>query len=260
MPGSIKVIEGIRPDWPAPPNVGAFSSFRYPGHSLPPYDSFNLGDHVGDDVQAVANNRLQLINALELPGAPAWLKQVHGKRVVEASEVTSGTEGDASYTSRIGVTCVVLTADCLPVLICDRHGTQVAAVHAGWRGLAGGVIEATVKVMQTQVKDLMVWLGPAIGPASFEVGDEVRQTFVDHSDQAATAFRPAQQSGSGQHWYADIYLLARQRLNDLGVTEIYGGQWCTYRDDKHFFSYRRDGVTGRMATLIRLTATTETKS
>lgn len=242
----------ITPDWPAPPHVRAASTTRLGGVSAAPYGSFNLGDHVGDDPAHVSANRARLITSLQLPNSPAWLKQVHGARVVDAA----GDErtADAAYTAQSGIVCSVLTADCLPLLLCDAQGARVAAVHAGWRGLAAGVIEAAVDVMGDE-KNLLAWLGPAIGPKAFEVGSEVREVFMAHDAKAQQAFRPA----GGGRWLADIYQLARQRLAARGVACVYGGGECTYSDAERFYSYRRDGKTGRMATLIWLEADTRGK-
>jgi YfiH family protein len=223
---------------------------RQGGVSSAPWDSFNLGDHVGDDPQHVAANRARLRQ--NLPAEPLWLKQVHGARVVDAA-VTSDLEADAAFTRNPATICAVLTADCLPVLFCDRAGSVVAAAHAGWRGLASGVLEAAVAAMGVAPEDVLAWMGPAIGPRAFEVGDEVRQVFVRQHAEAASAFTPQPSSAeSKQKWLADIYQLARLRLNHAGVTSIYGGGRCTYGEPGEFFSYRRDGVTGRMAALIWL--------
>lgn len=232
-------------DWPAPATVRAVSTTRHGGVSAAPYDSLNLGDHVGDDPAAVTENRARLARALELPTPPVWLRQVHGTQVIAAA--AGGCEADAAHTQQAGVVCAVLTADCLPLLLCNSAGTQVAAVHAGWRGLAAGVIEAALDSMG-EPKHLMAWLGPAIGPAAFEVGDEVRAAFLAQDASAQAAFRP---SPTGR-WLADIYQLARVRLAARGVNRIYGGHWCTYSDAERFYSHRRDQVSGRMATLIWL--------
>ena len=236
----------ILPDWPAPPGVRALSTTRKGGVSRAPWDSFNLGAHVGDDPAAVAANRARLRR--ELPAEPTWLTQVHGARCVDAAAATSGVEADASFTRQRGVVCAVLTADCLPLLLCDGQATVVGVAHAGWRGLAAGVIEATVAAMGEPGMRLMAWLGPAIGPQAFEVGDEVRELFVARDPQSARAFAAA---GSGK-WLCDIQRLARRRLNALGVERVSGAGCCTVRDAERFFSYRRAGVTGRMASLIWL--------
>lgn len=239
-------MEYLAPAWPAPPKVRALATLRAGGASRPPYDGFNLGDHVGDDPAAVAANRAEL--RAVLPGAPLWLRQVHGARVVDAGSADGVPEADGSVARRAGTVCAVMTADCLPLLLCDRAGTVVGAAHAGWRGLAGGVVEATVRAMAVAPEDLLVWLGPAIGPHAFEVGGEVRETFMRLAPEAASAFLDL----GGNKWLADIYLLARQHLARAGVTEVHGGEYCTYTDAARFYSYRRDGVTGRMASLVWL--------
>lgn len=241
-------LECIVPQWPAPQSVRALQTTRLGGVSRPPYDSLNLGTHVGDDPLAVAANRNRL-SAL-VPGEPVWLEQVHGIRVEQADVVGCAPTADACVSRRPRGVCVVMTADCLPVLLCDKAGTVVAAAHAGWRGLADGVIESTVQAMQAAPADLMAWLGPAIGPQAFEVGPEVRTAFVAHDPAAAAAFLP-----HDGKFLADLYQLARQRLAGLGVTGVYGGDLCTYSDPQRFFSYRRDGRTGRMASMIWLERT-----
>jgi YfiH family protein len=237
----------LQPDWPATPGVNSLMTTREGGVSDAPWDSFNLGDHVGDDPGHVAANRARLRQ--QLPAEPGWLKQVHSATVVEAGAGLA--EADAAFTRQAGRVCAVLTADCLPVLFCDRAGSVVAAAHAGWRGLAGGVLEATVKAMQVPPGEVLAWLGAAIGPQAFEVGDEVRQAFVTQHPEAAVAFLPHPASAPGK-WLADIYQLARIRLNHVGVHAIYGGGRCTFNEAESFYSYRRDGVTGRMAALIWL--------
>jgi len=237
----------LLPTWPAPAGVFSLMTTREGGVSCPPWDSFNLGDHVGDDTAHVAENRARLRR--QLPAEPAWLKQIHSATVVDAgSDVLTA---DASITRQAGCVCAVLTADCLPVLFCDRAGRVVAAAHAGWRGLAQGVLEATVAAMQVPPGEVLAWMGAAIGPHAFEVGDEVRQAFIKQHPEAAAAF-VQQPSGVSGKWLADIYQLARIRLNRVGVQEIYGGGRCTFNEADRFYSYRRDGVTGRMASLIWL--------
>jgi YfiH family protein len=236
----------IIPDWPAPENVRTLQTTRLGGVSVAPYASFNLGDHVGDAPQAVAQNR-QLLASL-MPSEPVWLQQVHGTVVADAGSASCLVQADASVARHRGAVCVVMTADCLPVLLCDEDGTVVAAAHAGWKGLAAGVIESTVQAMGIEPHKLMAWLGPAISQRAFEVGDDVRNLFITQHAQAAEAFLP----GINGKWLADIYLLAQQRLHTLGISRVYGGEHCTYSDSARFFSYRRDGVTGRMATFIWL--------
>ena len=232
------------PDWPAPNNVRTLQTTRNGGTSAAPYASFNLGDHVGDVPLAVERN-LMLLQPL-LPSEPVWLKQVHGTVVADAGNAACWPQADACITSHPGAVCVVMTADCLPVLLCDDQGSVVGAAHAGWRGLCDGVIEQTVRAMNVPPQNLMAWLGPAIGPQAFEVGEEVRTAFVAQQPEAAAAFVP----GDKNKWFADIYQLAGLRLGALGITRIYGGGLCTYADQKRFFSYRRDGTTGRMGTFI----------
>ncbi len=236
------------PDWPAPANVRACTTTRHGGVSLAPYTSFNLGKHVGDVMENVTTNRAQLKQRLNLPSPPVWLTQVHGTQVVDAASAVPDCTADASYARQAGAVCAVLTADCLPVLLCNREGSMVAAAHAGWRGLASGVIEATVTALRAPPESLMAWMGPAIGPQAFEVGGEVREVFITHDPQAAAAFTPT----PGGRWLADIYLLARQRLAHQGVTAVYGGGECTFTDARRFYSFRREKVTGRMASLIWL--------
>jgi YfiH family protein len=243
------VIELIRPDWPAPPTVRAVSTTRAGGVSVAPYASLNLGIHVGDDPEAVAENRRRLRAAL--PSEPAWLQQVHGTTVLalDGRAFQEPPEADAAWTRSRGVVCAVMTADCLPVLFCDRAGTAVAAAHAGWRGLATGVLEATVAAMGVPPADLIAWMGPAIGPAAFEVGDEVRAAFVTDDPRNASAFVPGAAPGK---WLGDIFQLARIRLARIGVHRVHGGDVCTVSDAGRFFSHRRDRVSGRQATLIWL--------
>jgi YfiH family protein len=236
----------IFPDWPAPPNVKALQTTRNGGLSAAPYDTLNLGLHVGDDPARVNRNRQSL--APFVPSEPVWLEQVHGTIVADADMAGCRVQADASIARKRGSVCVVMTADCLPVLLCDKQGSVVGAAHAGWKGLAAGVIEATVQAMNVPPQDLMAWFGPAISQEAFEVGGEVRATFAAAQPQAISAFMP----GQNGKWLADIYALARIRLNAMGITQIYGGDHCTYSESHKFFSYRRDGVTGRMGTFIWL--------
>ncbi|MCE9633611.1 MAG: peptidoglycan editing factor PgeF [Methylophilales bacterium] len=238
--------ELIPVDWPAPANVRSLQTTRTGGFSVAPYDSLNLGDHVGDDALTVTRNR-QSLNDI-LPSEPVWLEQVHGVEVVVAETASCKPCADACISRTKNAVCVTMTADCLPVLLCDQAGTVVAAAHAGWRGLADGVIEATVKAMNVAPGSLMAWLGPAIGSQAFQVGEDVRDAFLSHDAKASAAFT----STASNKYLADIYQLARQRLNALGITQLYGGGLCTYTDQKRFFSFRRDGATGRMASLIWL--------
>ncbi|HUF20402.1 MAG TPA: peptidoglycan editing factor PgeF [Burkholderiales bacterium] len=236
----------IVPHWPAAATVRALITTRAGGSSRGPYKSLNLGNRVNDSADAVAANRAILRSLL--PAEPAWLNQVHGTRVVEADAVTTPVEADASFTRSPGTVCTMLVADCLPVLLADRHGSVVAAVHAGWRGLAAGVIESAIAAMTCPPDQLIAYLGPAIGADAFEVGEDVRQAFLSHDSLARQAFRPH----APDKWLADLFLLARQRLAASGVSAVYGGGLCTFSDPQRFFSHRRDRVTGRMAALIWL--------
>jgi len=243
--------EFVAIDWPASANVRAFQTTRTGGFSFAPYDSLNLGDHVGDDALTVVRNRQSLNDVL--PSEPVWLEQVHGVEVVIAEQASCKPRADACISRAKNAVCASMTADCLPVLLCDQAGTVVAAAHAGWRGLADGVLEETVKAMNVSPNSLMAWLGPAIGPQAFEVGEDVRDAFISHDSAASTAFILHTSPLTPNKYLADIYQLARQRLNALSITQIYGGGLCTYTDQTRFFSFRRDGVTGRMASLIWLT-------
>jgi hypothetical protein len=240
----------FKADWPAPLNVKTAISTREGGVSLPPYAGLNLGSHVHDRPEAVAQNRQLFRQEAKMPAEPLWLNQVHGTDclLLEHTDFSAGpVTADASTTKTKGLVSVVLTADCLPVLFCDLDGTQVAAAHAGWRGLVDGVLEQTL-VQFPDPRRVMAWLGPAIGPSAFEVGDEVRQAFVEKDAKADAAFA-AVPDKTGK-WLADLYQLARFRLNASGVTQLYGGGFCTYSDPQRFYSYRRDGQTGRMASCI----------
>jgi YfiH family protein len=239
----------IAPDWPAATRVKALTTTRHGGVSQGPYASLNLADHVGDAADDVRQNRLAIRRQLNLPKPPVWLHQVHGDTVVDAAHCGQCPSADASFAAQARVVCAVLTADCLPVLFCDREATRIAAAHAGWRGLAAGVLESTVRALDIDPERLLAWMGPAIGPAAFEVGGEVRRSFVDRQAEAARAFLPR----ANGRWLADLYALARIRLLAVGVSAVYGGGLCTFSDRERFYSYRRDGVTGRMASLIWLT-------
>ncbi|MDR1646894.1 MAG: peptidoglycan editing factor PgeF [Zoogloeaceae bacterium] len=238
--------EFIVPDWPVPAGVRALQSTRLGGVSTAPYADFNLGGHVGDAPEAVAENRALLRAAL--PADPFWLVQVHGFRVMDLDAMPAHGEADAALSRRPDCVCAVMTADCLPVLFCDQGATVVAAAHAGWRGLCAGVLEATLAAMRVPAGEILAWLGPAIGREAFEVGGEVRAAFVARDRAAASAFR---ERGNGK-FLADLYALAQQRLNAAGVMAIHGGGFCTVSEARRFFSYRREGRTGRMASLIWL--------
>lgn len=236
----------IPADWPAPATIRAGTTLRTGGVSQAPFDSLNLGGSSGDSPRAVARNRARLRQSLALPGEPAWLAQVHGTHVADAAG-PAAVEADASVAESAEAVCVVLTADCLPVLFCDRAGSCWAAAHGGWRGLAAGVLEAAIARLPVPAGDLLAWLGPAIGPAAFEIGQDVRDAFCSQHPQDAAAFTPAARAGK---YLADIYLLARLRLGRAGVTAVYGGHRCTYSEPDKLYSYRRDGDTGRMASLV----------
>lgn len=238
--------ELIRPDWPAPANVHGLATTRSGGCSAGAWAGLNLGAHTGDDRDAVERNRAVLREQAALPAAPHWLNQVHGNAVVTLPTASLTPTADASCSAIADTVCAVLTADCLPVLFCNRAGSWVAAAHAGWRGLCDGVLEQTVAAYPGKSAELLAWFGPAIGPSAFEVGPEVCAAFVAHDGAAAAAF----QVGHGDRFYANLYLLARQRLQAAGVTAIYGGGLCTFTEPARFYSYRRDKQTGRQATLI----------
>lgn len=236
----------ILPDWPASGHVRAVVTTRIGGESRGAYASLNLSDSVGDDPAAVSANRATLADWLTLPQEPVWLRQIHGNTVVDAAKVSAGVAADAAYTDISGIVCVVTTADCLPVFFCDRQGNQVAVAHAGWRGLAAGVLAAIVEAFSLPPEQLYAWLGPAIGPENFEVGEEVRSVFLKRQRSNISAFVPS----SHGRWLADIYQLANNDLRAVGVEKIFGGGLCTYTDAQRFYSYRRDRTTGRMASLI----------
>ena len=237
---------GFTPDWPAPPNVRAWVTQR---GSAARYGALNLALHVGDDATSVAANRARLRAALELPSEPRWLEQVHGVRVLDLDR-ERGSQADGAVTSRAGVVCVVMTADCLPVLLCDRGGRRVGVAHAGWRGLLDGVLPAAVAAFGLDPNDLLAWLGPAISQASYEVGAEVRDAFVAHDGAASQRFAP----NARGRWQADLYGLARDSLAAAGVAAVHGGGFCTYKGADRFFSHRREAPCGRMASLVWLDA------
>jgi len=234
------------PAWTAPNTVSALSTTRQGGVSVAPFDSFNVGLHVGDDEQAVLANRALLTN--QLPKPAVWLNQTHSSDVVvidEESDLSQVRSADALYTRLVKQPLAIMTADCLPVLLCSSSGDEVAAVHGGWRGLAKGILANTVSHFQAPASDIIVWLGPAIGPLQFEVGQEVKECFCSQNPVHQQAF-----TAKHEKYMADIYLLARQQLAQLGVVKIHGGEHCTVTEKSQFFSYRRDGQTGRMASLI----------
>ena len=236
-------------DWPAPAHVKACVSTRYGGVSSGAFSSFNMGDHVGDLAEKVIKNRARLLHLCGLRRVGQWLRQVHGVAVVEAKDDGKVREADAVFSREKQMPCVVMTADCLPVFFTDTKGSVVAVAHAGWRGLATGVLEETVAALNVPVKDLLVWLGPAIGRHYFEVGSEVRREFIDHNLACDEGFKPNYHSRG--KYFADLYKLARIRLKHIGCTEVYGGNYCTWKDPR-FYSYRKEGTTGRMASVIWL--------
>jgi polyphenol oxidase len=250
----------LLPEWPAPAGVRAAFTLRTGGVSAAPYDSLNIGAAIGDSPEAVAENRRRVAQALRLPGEPRWLEQVHGSQVVTLGGVAAVDsvgassfvaaedvpKGDASVVVGPGRVCAIRVADCMPVLFAARDGSAVGAAHAGWRGLAGGVLEATVERLGVPASQLIAWMGPAIGQANFEVGDEVRAAFMATDPDAASAFLP----NARGRWQCDLYTLARRRLAAMGVAGVYGGGWCTFADTERFFSFRRNAQTGRMAALI----------
>jgi YfiH family protein len=253
----------IIPDWPAPAQVKAAVTTRKGGVSLPPYDSFNLASHVNDNPEHVAQNRVLLKHTLQLPNEPLWLNQTHSNIVIHAGQHKPGIEADACIATEPGHVCAVLTADCLPILVCNKQGTRVQAIHAGWQGIAKRVIEASIAAYPGEKTDLLVYLGPAIGPESFEVQSDVVEACTADLTSAQKqmfikkCFKPV--AGKEGHYLGDLYELGRQRLYKCGVTQVYGGNFCTYTDRDRFYSYRRDGKigtgkTGRMASLIWLAA------
>jgi YfiH family protein len=241
-------VSWLEPDWPAPARVRALSTWRTGGVSAAPHASLNLGDHVGDSPERVAENRRRLATAAGLPSEPVWLSQVHGTSVADLDAAGPSGSADAAFTRHGGRVCAILTADCLPVLLATESGDLVGAAHAGWRGLAAGVIEATVGAMAVPPRSLLAWLGPAIGPAHFEVGPEVREAFLTGDSGAEAAFV----ANARGRFMADLGALGRRRLEALGVSRVYGGGECTFAAGERYFSHRRDGLTGRQATLIWL--------
>jgi polyphenol oxidase len=244
------VIPVLIPDWPAPARVRSAMTLRTGGVSAAPCDTLNLGTHVGDDPSAVMENRKRVRESLHLPSEPVWLEQVHGTSVLNLDEHSSATpaRADAATTRIVGKVCAIQVADCMPILLASSDGKVIGAAHAGWRGLAGGVLEATVAALAQPPGSLIAWLGPAISQPHFEVGDEVRAAFVETDSKAAAAFT----RNARDRWQCDLYTLARQRLTALGIRHISGGGWCTYAESERFFSFRRDGRCGRMAALIWL--------
>ncbi|MEF1312218.1 peptidoglycan editing factor PgeF [Vibrio mytili] len=238
-------MKTIIPNWPAPKNIKAFASTRQGGFSTGPYRGLNLGTHVGDNLSHVEKNRQWLVQQMNMPSSPIWLNQTHSTVIADVADSTSEVlDADGCFTSSPQVICSAMTADCLPVLLSNTLGTQVAAVHAGWRGLANGIVENALGLFSGEV---MAWLGPAIGSAVFEVGEDVLQAFVDFDPQAQLAFTPRDVEGK---WLADMSMLATQRLNKAGVSQVFDSGLCTLQNSDDFYSYRRDGITGRQATFI----------
>lgn len=247
------MIKLIKPDWNAPENVHAFTTTRIGEFSLKPYDSFNLAHHVNDDINKVKKNRKRLIEFANLPSEPIWLNQTHSTRALNLDmerDQAPIVDSDASYTTKKNIVSAVLTADCLPILFCNNKGTEVASCHAGWKGLLDGVITSTVNALSSNPEDIMAWFGPAIGRDSFEVGEELKQEFIAKNKANEIAFRRIE--SAKDKFYSDIYQLARLELNNLGIESIFGGEYCTVKQEELFYSYRRDNVTGRMASLIWL--------
>lgn len=243
----------LHADWPQPPGVHACTTLRHgAGVSQPPFDSFNMGMRCGGDTDAVIANRQLLVELAALPSQPHWLRQVHGVDVVRfdaapaSANAWEQAQADASVTATRGTVLAVLTADCLPVVFAAADGSEIAAAHAGWRGLAGGVLEATIAAMKTSPENIVAWLGPAAGPDAYEIGEDVFTAFKSRDARSAIAFAATRRG----HWRIDLYALARMQLQDLGVTHISGGVGCTISDPGRFYSHRRDGLTGRMATVV----------
>jgi YfiH family protein len=250
MAATINTLEFIYPDWPAPAHVKAVTTTRHGGFSVGPYATFNLSNLVGDEPGSVRRNRALLRDALSLPSDPLWLTQVHGSRVIDAFDAGPGEEADGCVTGTAGVVCAVLTADCLPILLCDRRSTRIGVLHAGWRGLAAGIVEEGLRRIQVPSANLLAWLGPAIGPSAYEVGDDVRRAFLAQDKDMAESFTAVPNRPG--HWLADLYDIARRRLRAQGVHAVHGGLRCTLRERNLFYSHRRDGTCGRMASLIWL--------
>lgn len=248
----------IKPDWPAPPNVKAYSTTRLKGHSKPPFDYFNLSFTVGDDAEAVKKNHGLLVTELQLRVEPVWFKQVHGTTAVNidlllianhTSDLSENAphEADACFTSNPHKVCAIKTADCIPILVCNKHGTEVAAIHAGWRGLLAGVIDSTVKSLSSPPGQLMAWLGPAIGQEHFEINEQIRIDFLVNDQQNRDCFVLKNEN----HWFANLHRIATHQLNRCGIKDVFGGEYCTFTQSDLFYSHRRDrGITGRMASLI----------
>ncbi len=240
------MLDLIIPDWPAPHWVKAYTTTRIGGFSRAPYNSLNIAAHVGDNLDDVSKNRQLLKKKLHLKKPIVWLEQIHGNTAISADHPLDSFAADGIYSRTEQTICAVQTADCLPLLVCSFSSYYVAAIHAGWKGLSNGIIETTINALALPPSDILVWLGPAIGPQAFIVGEEVFQSFVDKDPTAEIAFQPLQ----NKQWQANLYKLAELRLRKLGISSIYGGNYCTFSDKLRFFSYRRDRITGRMLSLI----------
>ncbi|TPH22325.1 peptidoglycan editing factor PgeF [Haemophilus haemolyticus] len=238
----------IQPNWPVADNIHAFTTTREGGVSTAPFNDFNLGDHVGDDESAVKINRALLVEKFSLPQEPLFLTQTHSTRVIQLPYLDDNLEADAVYTNEPNQVCTIMTADCLPVLFTTKRGNEVAATHAGWRGLCDGILEETIKYFQAKPEEIMAWFGPAIGPTAFQVGNDVVEQFIAIDQKAKLAFKPDRREK--EKFLGNLYQIATQRLNNLGITKIYGGEHCTFNEKEYFFSYRRDHQTGRMASVI----------
>lgn len=237
----------IKPNWPLPSHIKAYTTLRFGGVSAPPYADFNLATHVGDLEQNIQQNRIRLQQLVNLPSEPIWLEQTHSNHIIEATADNRFKNADAAYSTQQNQVCVILTADCLPILLSDRDGTTVAAIHAGWRGLLNGIIGNTIKTIKTNNQTFSAWLGPAISQIHYETSAEVRDLFITQNPDNAIAFK----KNIDDRWLCDLYSLARIQLKEYGVMDIYGGDRCTYAEKDYFYSYRRDGnKTGRMASLI----------
>lgn len=241
-------VSCIEAEWPAPSWVRAVTTTRRGGTGAPPFAGLNLADHVGDRPEVVASNRSLLKECLRLPNEPHWLDQRHGTTIVRSPFTPTNSKADGACTEQAGIVCAVLTADCVPVLLCDHEGTCVAAVHAGWRGLLSGVVQSALLTLQRPGDQILAWLGPAIGPQSYEVGADVRKAFLTTINTASEVFVPHRPG----YWLTDLYGLVRHHLWQHGISKIYGGSYCTFSDPENFFSHQRDGTTGRMASLIWL--------
>lgn len=245
----MNTIAHICPPWTSFDNqVNAFTTLRQGGYSQYPYDSFNLADHVGDAIDSVNKNRNFLLKAAKLPQYPLFLTQTHSTTVIQLPYANSTAMADAVYTNKSRQVCVVMTADCLPILLTNQQGNEVAAIHAGWRGLCNGIIERTVNCFKSEGQHILAWLGPAIGPNCFQVGEEVLDAFIQQDRKAEVAFKV--DANCVGKYFANLYQLATLRLNNLGITKVSGGEHCTYTEQEKFFSYRRHKQTGRMASLI----------